>query len=297
VSETADPAMVSSPIGWPTAARLDEHNFQRLADFVEAYCGIKMPRSKLSMMEGRLRKRLRDLGLDNYSDYCQHVFREGGIDEEGVYLIDAMTTNKTDFFREPKHFAHLTEVALPTLLASAGRTAGERPLRLWSAASSIGAEAYTMAMVLDTYAAIRGRPLVFDIIGTDICTEVLDQACQAVYPLTMIDMVPLNLRKRYFLRSVGDAQETIRVRPEIRKLVRFGRLNLMEDNYPFDRDMDVIFCRNILIYFDRPTQQAVLEKMCHCLRPGGYLYIGHGESATGMTLPMTMVAPSVFTRD
>jgi len=273
------------------AETLDNEDFLRLAAFIESYCGIKMPETKRSMMEGRLRKRLRDLGMRGFSEYCYHLFDGGGLEEEVVYLIDAITTNKTDFFREPKHFTHLVEKALPSLRADGI----DYPLRVWSAASSIGAEAYTIAMILDDYA--RSVPgFSFDIIGTDICTEVLDQACQAIYPLSMIETVPDQWRARYFMRSIAGTQPTIRVRPNVRSSVRFGRLNLMENFYPLDYKMDVIFCRNILIYFGRATQEAVLMKICQNLRSGGYLYIGHGESVTGMTLPLAPVSPSVFRR-
>jgi len=277
---------------WTATSRLDERDFARLAQFIESYCGIKMPPAKRSLVEGRLRKRLRDLNFHSFSEYCRHVFEDGGLEEEGVYLIDAITTNKTDFFREPRHFTHLVETALPSL--HRGRL--EHPLRVWSAAGSIGAEAYTIAMVLDDYArSVRG--FTYDVVATDICTEVLDQAHQAVYPLSMLDMVPEKFRQRYFLRSIEGANPTVRVRPEIRSAVRFGRLNLMDSLYPFDHPMDIVFCRNILIYFDRPTQEDVLRKICLHLRPGGYLYIGHGESATGMALPLTPVAPSTFRRN
>ncbi len=277
-------------VEWTYTANLNERDFARLAEFIEQSCGIKMPPAKRCLVEGRLRKRLRDLGMDSFSDYCHYLFEQGGLIEEGVYLIDAITTNKTDFFREPKHFAHLIETVLPAFHPHRL----EHPFRVWCAASSIGAEAYTVAIILDDYAR-SSRSFTFEIVGTDICTEVLEQSRDAIYPPTMIEMVPHKWRHRYFLRSIDTQKPTIRVCPEIRNAVQFGYLNLMDDRYPIEAEyFDVVFCRNILIYFDRPTQEIVLKKICRHLRPGGFLYIGHGESATGMSLPLTSVAPSVF---
>ena len=272
---------------------MGEKDFKRLAVFILSYGGIQMPATKSSMVEGRLRKRLRELGMDSFTEYCDYLFDHGAIEgEEGVYLIDAVTTNKTDFFREPKHFTHMIDKALPSLLDQRS----DRPVRVWSAASSTGAEAYTIAMILDNLSRTVTR-FKYDVIGTDICTEVLEQARKAIYPMSMIDSVPHEWRHRYFLRSTSKDNPTIRLRPEIRHSVRFGRLNLMDDVYPLDGVMDIVFCRNILIYFERSVQEKVLNKICQNIRPGGYLYIGHGESITGMTLPVKTLAPSVFRRE
>ncbi|MBB6253369.1 chemotaxis protein methyltransferase CheR [Nitrospirillum iridis] len=274
---------------------LSARDFRRLAAFIQDYSGIKMPESKRTMVEGRLRKRVAATGAADLADYCARLFDDGGLADEAVHLIDVVTTNKTEFFREQEHFRILETVALPRLLAER-RASPYTTLKVWSTASSIGAEPYTLAMVLAD-ASQRHGGFRIDIIATDISTRVLETAAAAIYPEEMIAPVPLEMRQRYLLRSRDRAQRLVRVVPELRRLVRFGRLNLMDATYPVDRDLDVIFCRNILIYFDKPTQQAVLAHLCDHLRPGGYLFLGHSESAAGFGLPMKPMGASVFRRE
>lgn len=272
------------------AQRLAQRDFDRLAAFIHGTTGIKMPASKRTMVEGRLRRRLRALGLDSFSDYCRFVFDEGGLDDEAVAIIDAVTTNKTEFFREPEHFRYLTGTVLP----SAARGA-QKPFKVWSSACSNGAEPYTLAMVLSDYAqAAHGFRA--SILATDICTDVLHKAALAIYPEAMIAPVPQDARKRYLLRSRDPHRAEVRMALELRRMVRFARLNLMDRDYGVDHDMDVIFCRNLLIYFDKPTQQAVLSRLCAHLRPGGHLFLGHSETIAGLDLPLRPVATTVFVR-
>jgi chemotaxis protein methyltransferase CheR len=273
---------------------LSQRNFQRLASFIERYSGIKMPPAKLTMVEGRLRRRARVTGLPNLKDYCAHLFDQDGLAAEAIHLIDAVTTNKTEFFREPDHFRFLTERAVPQLLS--GTAAGARaPLKVWSAACSIGAEPYTLAMVLaDVAQQISG--LRYAITATDICTEVLETAISGIYPEAMVKPVPPELRRRYVMRSRDRARQQVRIAPELRATARFARLNLMEVPYPVEQDMDIIFCRNILIYFDKPTQELVLQRLTEHLRRGGYLFLGHSETLTGLRLPLEPVGPTVFRR-
>jgi chemotaxis protein methyltransferase CheR len=281
----------------PASGGLDHLNgrdFQRLASFIQDYSGIKIPPAKKTMVEGRLRRRVRAHGLANLDEYCRHLFADEGLQDEAVHLIDAITTNKTEFFREADHFRFLAEVALPALLGKR-RPASEKPLKLWSAASSIGAEPYTLAMVLADFAqAMRGFR--FSIVATDISTKVLETAMLGIYPEDMIAPVPMDLRRRYMLRARDTSRGVVRMAPEIRRLVQFGRVNLMETPYAIDRDLEIIFCRNILIYFDKPTQQTVLERLCSHLRSGGYLFLGHSESLVGSGLPLVPVGAAVFRR-
>ncbi|TWB15276.1 chemotaxis protein methyltransferase CheR [Nitrospirillum amazonense] len=277
------------------ADRLGARDFRRLAAFIQDYSGIKMPESKRTMVEGRLRKRVVATGAADLADYCARLFDGGGLADEAIHLIDVVTTNKTEFFREQEHFRILEEVALPELLAR--RRAGPyTSLKVWSTASSIGAEPYTLAMVLADASQRHGGFRV-DIVATDISTRVLETAATAIYPEEMIAPVPPEMRQRYLLRSKDRARRLVRIVPELRRMVRFGRLNLMDATYPVDRDLDVIFCRNILIYFDKPTQQAVLARLCDHLRPGGYLFLGHSESLAGSGLPMRPLGASVFRRE
>ncbi len=274
---------------------LGVQDFRRLAKFIHDYSGIKMPATKQTMVEGRLRKRVGTVGAANFDEYCRFLFDQGGLDTEAIHLIDLVTTNKTEFFREPDHFKFLTEVAVPRLLIA--RRAGSHTLiKVWSTASSVGAEPYTLAMVLDDLSD-RNEAFRLSIVATDISTRVLQTAASAIFPEAMIAPVPMDLRKRYLLRGTNTSKGLVRVVPELRRLVQFGRLNLMDASYPVDRDMDIIFCRNMLIYFDKPTQQAVLTRLCDHLRHGGYLFLGHSESLAGFGLPLNPIAPTVFCRE
>jgi chemotaxis protein methyltransferase CheR len=278
-------------------ADIDDHlsaiDFSRIAGLISTEVGIKLPPAKRLMVEGRLRKRIRALGFDGFDAYCDYLFRRDGLNDERAYLINAVTTNKTDFFREPEHFALLERKLVPTLLAL--RSAERNPLiKVWSAASSTGAEAYTLAMVLADLAADR-RDFRFAILGTDVSTAVLAQGRRAVYPAEMVAPVPPEKQARYvmYARRPGPRPE-VRMAPEIRRFVRFAHLNLMQKSYPFDRDVDVIFLRNVLIYFEKTDQEAVIGRLIDHLRPGGYLVLGHSESMVGTSISMRQVAPAVF---
>jgi len=272
--------------------RLEPRDFAKLARFIHGYSGIKMPPAKLTMVEGRLRRRVRDGAFESFGAYCRYLFDQGGLDRETVHLIDAVTTNKTEFFREPEHFRLLTERVFPELLES---SRGPRPLRLWSAACSTGAEPYTLAMVAADFAQ-RVPGVSATILATDICTEVLQTAISGIYPEDMIKPVPPELRQRFLLRSKDRGAGLVRIVPALRAMVRFGRLNLIDAPYRVERDQDVIFCRNILIYFDKPTQELVLRQLCEHLRPGGYLVLGHSETLAGLTLPLQSVGATLFRR-
>ena len=269
-------------------------DFQKLARFIHGYSGIKMPPTKKVMVEGRLRRRVRETGASSLADYCSFLFDRGGLDQEAVHLIDAVTTNKTDFFREPDHFRFLTEQAVPVLMA--GRHGiNHAPIKIWSAACSIGAEPYTLAMVMaELGRAVPG--LRSSITATDICTQALHTAAIGIYPESMIVPVPLDMRKRYLLRAKSGARDRVRIAPELRQMVSFSRINLMQRPYPVAVDMHVVFCRNILIYFDKQTQRTVLDEICQHLRPGGFLFLGHSETLTGLGLPLRPVATTVFQR-
>ena len=274
---------------------LSEADFKRVAEIIITQVGIRLPSTKREMIESRLRKRVRALGLSSIAEYCRLLFRGDLVASELIDLIDVVTTNKTDFFRELEHFELLKRHIVPSLLAD--KRSGTRPLlKIWSAASSIGAEAYSAAMVLADLSIAAGG-FRFAILGTDICTQVLEQAVRAVYPEGMINPIPQDMRKRYLMWSRASSERgTVRIVPELRGLCRFGRLNLMDATYPIDRDVDVIFLRNVLIYFNRQNQEAVTSRMVSHLRPGGYLLLGHSESMIGTNLQLRQVAPATFQR-
>ncbi|MHA6692387.1 CheR family methyltransferase [Devosia sp. A449] len=272
---------------------LSPRDFKRIADLIGDQVGIKLPPGKRLMVEGRLRKRVRALGLSGLDAYSARLFQGDGLAAELPHLIDAVTTNKTDFFREAEHFDLLESQLVPALL-NLRRSERQPLLKIWSAASSTGAEAYTLAMVLADLAAQR-HDFRFAILGTDISTSVLQQAVRAIYPTELAAPVPQLKQQRYLMygRKPGVRPE-VRIVPELRRLVRFARLNLMDASYPYDRDVDVIFLRNVLIYFEKADQDKVILRLIDHLRPGGYLILGHSESMIGTAVTMRQVAPAVF---
>ena len=270
---------------------LSERNFWRLSQLVYSVCGIKLTAKKKSMIDGRLRRRMRNIGILNINDYCSFLISGSSeADVELVHFIDAVTTNKTDFFREPAHFAFMQKIVLPGWCAE-----GRRHAKIWSAASSTGAEAYTIAMVMDYFYRDRGG---FDyaILGTDICTDVLAKGRLGLFPITMLEPITEEFRRRYILVPRDPERHEFRIAAGLRDKVSFHRLNLMDDRYAFGNDFDLIFLRNVLIYFDRPTQEAVVGKLCEHLKPGGYLFLGHSESLVGAKFPLDMVANTIFQR-
>ncbi|HEX2839742.1 CheR family methyltransferase [Hyphomicrobium sp.] len=280
----------------PLTGTLSDQHFIYLSKLIETKVGIRLPPNKRTMVEGRLRKRMKALGLSSVERYGDYIFENGALEEELPHLIDCMTTNKTDFFREPNHFNILVNRILPEILERGSPGQG-RQIKIWSAASSIGAEAFTIAMVLDD--ALRGKARnSYSILGTDICTDVLRQATRAIYPLEMIAPVPPEMQRRYLMRARQPGRAEVRIVPELRRNVTFRHLNLMDPTYPVDRDMDVIFCRNILIYFSKPIQDAVVARLISHLRPGGYLVLGHSESmAGGNHSEIAQIVPTVFRKN
>lgn len=275
-----------------SVARLTDRQFRSIAELVEGQVGIKLPPGKRLMLEGRLQKRVRALNHASVSEYADRLLEGEYLETELVHLIDCVTTNKTDFFREPSHFDFLRDVAVSELLGRRGR--GSHGLKIWSAACSTGMEAYTTAIVLDNMRR-NGSRFQFRILGTDISTSVLRLAKLGIYSKEMIAPVPDDLAKRYFLRSRDKTSSEVRIVPELRRTVNFMRMNLMDPTYPVDRDVDIIFCRNVLIYFDKATQRKVVDRLCSHLRPGGYLLVGHSESMVHQgSVGLKQVQPTIF---
>jgi chemotaxis protein methyltransferase CheR len=278
-----------------TGLRISDKDFAKFSALIYEQCGIKMPPHKRSMLEARLRKRLRVLGLDSYESYREYLFSKDGMHEELINMIDVVTTNKTDFFREPRHFDFMVETALPQLIPSTGAGV-DRPLRLWSAGCSSGEEPYTIAMVLDDY-QWNSRKIDFEILATDISTQVLEKARLGIYHHDKIEPVSDSFRKKYLLRSKDPGSPQVRVVPSLREKLKFNRVNFMDDSYEVGEQKDIIFCRNVIIYFDRVTQERFLSRLCRCLRSGGYLFMGHSETLSGMPLPLRQLAPAVYQKN
>ena len=278
-----------------TGLRISEGDFSRFSQLIYDVCGIKMPPHKRSMLEARLRKRLRFLGLSSYEAYRDFLFSNDGMVEELTNMIDVVTTNKTDFFREPRHFDFLIETVLPALIPATGAGV-DRPLRLWSAGCSSGEEPYTLAMFLEEF-RWNNKLLNYKIMGTDISTQVLEKAVDGIYHKDKIEPVPDSFRKKYLLRSRNKENPQVRIIPELRAKTRFQRLNFMDENFNVEELQDIIFCRNVIIYFDRQTQEKFLARLCRCLMPGGYLFMGHSETLSGMPLPLRQLAPAVYMKN
>ena len=261
---------------------LSSESFALLAEFITAQLGIKMPESKLTMVQSRLLRRVRELGLHSVEQYGEYFLASSNAQEREQF-INAITTNKTDFFREATHFDFLTRVALPSI--------GTRTVKVWSAGCSSGEEPYTLAMVLNDY-ALQHLGFDYAILGTDISTKVLDQARSAIYQESQIIPVPPRLRRKYLWRSRTSSE--VRIVPELRRKLTLHRLNFMDDDYRIRDMFDVVFFRNVMIYFDRATQGRVINKICRNLVPGGYLFVGHSESLAGSNIPVHPVHAAVF---
>jgi chemotaxis protein methyltransferase CheR len=271
---------------------MSRETFCRFRDYVTSHLGIKMPDVKKTMLQGRLQKRLRALGMASYDEYYDYVFSARGMDTELSHMVDAVTTNKTDFFREPRHFDYLEQVVLPKMLQAA-TTKGSGGFRFWSAGCSTGAEPYTLAMVLSEF-ALRHPEFRFSILATDISQRVLDEAKEGIYSESMAIPIPQALRRKYLLRSKDPMEPAIRIVPDLRSRVAFGRLNFMAEDFRLGYSMDIIFCRNVMIYFDRAVQEQVVNRFCRYLNPGGYLFVGHSETLNGLDVPLTQVSPTIY---
>ncbi len=276
-------------------ATMNDREFQRFSALVYEHAGIKMPPAKKIMLEARLQKRLKSLGIGSFEEYGDYVTSREGHENELVHMIDVVTTNKTDFFREPAHFEFLVKTAIPKI-QQVRQNLSNDTLRIWSAGCSSGEEPYTLAMVLSEYA--QQKPgFNFSILASDICTQILKTAKTAVYPEERADTIPLNLKKKYLLRSKERERALVRIAPNLRSLISFRRINFMDDCFDVAEKMDIIFCRNVVIYFDKPTQQTLMRKFHSQLKPGGYLFIGHSETLSGLDVNFKPVASTVYIKE
>lgn len=273
--------------------RLGARDFAVLSKFIQKEVGIQVPPAKQVMLESRLRRRLRALGLNDFHAYTARVFGPKPDEAEIVNLIDAVTTNKTDFFREPHHFQFLARQALPELVDLGVGTVAS-PLNIWSAASSTGEEPYTIAMTTSEFA--ESHPISWQVLATDISTSVLARARRGIYAADSATPIPGTLKLKYLMRSRDRSKKLVRIVPGLRQKVTFQRLNLLSPRYAIPRPIDVIFCRNVFIYFDRGTQRQIMMRFLEMLRPGGFVFLGHSESIAGLSVPLVQIAPTIYRR-
>jgi chemotaxis protein methyltransferase CheR len=299
-----------------------EGQFIAISEMVYRHCGINLHDGKKELVRARIAKRLRVGGFASVSAYLEHV-RQDGTGREFAELIDALSTNLTSFFREQNHFTYLAEKFVPEMLKRKSRPGrsghpGEGRIRAWSAGCSSGEEPYSLAMTLlealalsstssgqaapgcapgstPGYAPASTPGWDVKLLATDISHPVLERAIRGVYPKDRVASVPPALRGRYFAAQRDGSQTQLSVVPRVRELVCFNYLNLMEA-WPFDGPFDFIFCRNVMIYFDKPTQQRLINRFWDVLEPGGLLFTGHSESLTGVAHRFAYVEPTIYAK-
>ncbi|MEA2106497.1 MAG: CheR family methyltransferase [Bacteroidota bacterium] len=284
--------MVDHTLNQIFKAQMTSDDFDRLSKFIFQQSGIKMPPVKKVMLQSRLQKRLRELKITSFKEYADFVFSEEGQKNEIIHMLDVVSTNKTDFYREPVHFDFLTQTILPEFIETNNFN---KNFKVWSAGCSSGEEPYTIAIALNEFK--NNYPnFNYSILGTDISSQILQKAFLAVFKEERIVNIPLELKRKYFLRSKDRINKTVRVIRDLRDKVEYRRLNFMDETYNISDIFDVIFCRNVLIYFNRDTQEQVINKLCNKLKKGGYLFIGHSESILGMDVPLQQIKPTIFKR-
>lgn len=271
-------------------ASLSALAYRTIVDLVYEHSRIKLGDDKQTLLSNRLRKRLLQLKLSSYDEYCE-LLKSPGAQDEIEHLVDLISTNHTRFYREPDHFTYLTEKILPTFIT---RLMSERsPLRIWSAASSSGEEPYTLAIVLSEF--LRAYPaLSWQIEATDISRSIVSKAERAIYRMDAVEPVPPDLLRRYFQKGIGEYEGHCRVRPELKEKVCFGRVNLFQEEYPVAFNQHVIFCRNVMIYFDVQSRELAVNRLTSHLAPGGYLIVGHSESLMGVKHGLVSVKQGIY---
>lgn len=265
------------------SVQLSQQHFKNIREIVYQSCGINLKRGKEALVRARLMKRLRATGISSVTEYLNYLESSQGANELGL-LIDVMTTNKTSFFREPEHFNYLRDQVLPKL--------NGRRLRFWCAACSSGEEPFTLGIWLREHLAdIDSRDVL--ILATDISKQMLEKARRAVYPAETMGNLPSSYYQKYFVKLNGQRLGSYQVVDNVRKMVRLAGLNLLE-SWPMKGPFNVIFCRNVMIYFDRQTQQALINRFWEMLEPGGHLFVGHSEGLSGIKHKFRYMGPAAY---
>lgn len=265
-----------------------DQDFQQIRRIINEVAGISLADGKRELVYSRLSRRLRQLGLRRFDEYCR-LLEGGGDSEELSEFVNALTTNLTAFFREPHHFEFLAEELLPALTRE--RTFGNRRLRVWSAGCSTGEEPYSIAMVLRELLPAVGWDV--KILATDLDSNVLATAERGVYEWERVKGLSEARLRRWFLRGRGAQEGRVQVAPALREMIAFRRLNLMEE-WPMRGFFDVVFCRNVVIYFDKPTQRVLFERFADILVDRGHLFVGHSESLFKVTERFTPLGKTIY---
>jgi len=282
------------PASVDTIQELTPEEYELFRQLIYAQSGINLGSQKQQLVRARLGKRLRAGGFSSYRAYYDYV-RHDSSGRELAALIDAISTNTTHLFREKQHFEFLAQTVRGWANDRKWR-ARRDALRIWSAGCSSGEEPYSIAMTLDD--ALRGSPgLDWRILATDISTRMLARARSGIYEAHRVGTVPEAYRKRYLVPVPGGDAGCVQVHPDLRRRITFAHFNLMSERFPFQRGFDVIFCRNVMIYFDRPTQEALVGRFTQHLRPGGYLIIGHSESLNALKHTLAYIRPTIYRKE
>jgi chemotaxis protein methyltransferase CheR len=274
-------------------ATLSPELFTRFTQFIQQRCGIHIVPSKQTMLEGRLRKRMRHLMLPTFEEYARFLFHHSGnASDEIIHFLDAITTNKTGFFREAPHLDYLASKILPEFMQQHEKK-GPATFRIWSAGCSSGEEPYSLTMLLNEFAE-ENPAFSYAMLATDLSRRALERAKNAIYDIEQLEDVPPEYRRKYFIAArTGDSRK-LRVIDALRKNIMFRRLNFMDTSFPIRDPLHVIFCRNVIMYFDRTTRAQLVQRFTDNLIPGGHLFTGHSESLTGFHTGLKSVSSSVY---
>lgn len=274
---------------------LTTEEFRIFRDLIYRYAGISLGDHKQPLVNSRLRRRLALYGTNSFSEYYDLVQSLGQESDEFREMINCITTNKTDFFREPHHFKFVANTFVPEIVRLADEGRLPKKLRVWHAGCSTGEEAYTLGMVL---AETLGRHRSWNVrqLASDIDTVVLGEAAEAIYDEERVSKIPSGLRRRYLLRGTGAQTGLFKVHPSLIEKVTFRQINLLSDPWPFRTDIkfDLLFCRNVMIYFDKQTQKRLIDRFSRVLRPGGYLFIGHSENMLGLSTRYQSIGSTIY---
>jgi len=271
------------------SSELRDIDYERISRLVYEQCGINLHEGKRELVKARLGKRLREGSFKSFGDYYRYVTTDEGTDEL-ISMIDSLSTNLTYFFREESHFQKLRQI-LPAILNTPSNTGQLEKLKIWSAGCSTGEEPYSLAMT--TRECTNGSPHEIKIIATDISTRVLKTAAKGVFSQDKLKNVPPAILKKYFQIGYGRWEGYYRIKKTVADMIEFSRFNLM-NTPPADYRFHIIFCRNVMIYFDKTTQADLVTRFYQCLNKGGYLFIGHSESLTGLSHEFKYIEPSVY---
>ncbi len=271
---------------------ISNEEFELFRSLIYDTCGINLQLSKKELVKARLSKRLSKLGTNSFNDYYKYVTKTDKTGSELVHLIDSISTNKTDFFREIKHFDFLNSTLLPGLIANKEKN-NNKKLRIWCAASSSGEEPYTLAItVLNHIKPKNGWDI--KILATDISTEILQKAVAGIYKMETLKDIPPGIVSAHFSKVNVDNAHCYEAKDHLKNLITYRRFNLMTERFPFKNPFDFIFCRNVMIYFDPETQQRLVSKFYDCLPKNGYLFIGHSETLSKSNTSFKYTQPAVY---